>query len=96
MSKREACACRTYERWNNCEHITEEVKRRVGYSGKETVPVGVAFAGILHLESAPRSFMSLCNRRLTMMANPDELLNDSSYLIKELNICKRCRAKANK
>ncbi len=96
MSKRETCACRTYERWNNCEHVAEEVNRRVGFYGKENVPVGVAFAGILHLEGTPLSFMSLCNRRLAMMADPDELLNDRGYVIKELNICKRCSTKANK
>jgi hypothetical protein len=71
------------------------VKRRVGFVGKSHVPVGVAFAGILHLESTPLSFMSLCDRRLTMMADPDKLLQDNGYIIKELKICKRCSAKAN-
>ena len=70
------------------------MKRRVGFFGKEDVPVGVAFAGILHLEREPFSFMSLCNRRLETMANPDTLLADSGYVIKELTICKRCQAKS--
>ena len=69
------------------------MKRRVGYFGKATVPVGVAFAGILHLERERLSFMSLCNRRLEMMADPDDLLTDRGYLIKKLTICKRCLAK---
>ncbi len=69
------------------------MKRRVGFSGKDDVPVGVAFEGILHLEREHMSFMSLCNRRLTMMADPDKLLADKGYLTKELTICKRCHAK---
>lgn len=71
------------------------MKRRVGFCGKSDVPVGVAFAGILHIEREPFSFMSLCNRRLEMMSDPDALLADSGYLIKELTICKRCRAKSS-
>ena len=66
-------------------------ERRVGYVGKSNIPTGAAWMGLLHLESEPLSFESLCGRRLTMASAPGEVLEDS--LIKKLNICKRCQAK---
>ncbi len=70
------------------------MKRRVGFVGHRNVPVGVAFEGILHLERTHKGMVSLCNRPLTMTEDPDKLLADKGYLIKELKICKRCEAKA--
>ena len=65
-------------------------KRRVGFVGQYNVPTYVAFAGILHLENTPYSFLTLCNRYLSFAIQPDELLNDPNYGVTELRICKRC------
>ena len=65
-------------------------KRRVGYVGQNKVPVNVALEGILHLEYTPYSFITLCDRELSFAIQPDKILNDHSYGITELRICKRC------
>ncbi len=64
------------------------MKRRVGYVGKDDVPVGVALAGILHYEHEGKA---LCNRRpLSYRAEPERILNDPGLMIGKLIICKRC------
>lgn len=70
-------------------------ERRVGYWGRDTVPVGVAFTGVLHLEAEPQGFAALCNgKRFNSCAPPSSILADPGYQIWKLRICKRCVKKA--
>ena len=70
---------------------------RVGYVGQENVPVGVAWCGIVHLETEANSFKALCNgRMLTMASEPEGILEDRGHVVTKLNICKRCQAKIAK
>ena len=70
---------------------------RVGYVGQDNVPVGVAWCGIVHLETETNSLKALCNgRRLTKASEPEAFLEDRGYLVIKLNICKRCQAKIAK
>ena len=86
VAKREGVAARV--RGQEEEMST---KRRVGFVGKSNVPVNVALEGLLHLESTPYSFLTLCNRHLSFALQPDKILNDfHNYGLTELNICKRC------
>ena len=69
-------------------------ERMVGYVGKENMPVGAAWSGIVHWESAAYSRRALCDDRiLTMTGDPDKLIQDRGNLVTELKICKRCQAK---
>ena len=70
-------------------------ERRVGYWGRDTVPVGAALAGILHWEAEPSSFTALCNdERFGYCTSPSSILEDPGYRIRSLRICKRCEKKA--
>ena len=77
-------------------HSSRE-ERRVGYWGRDDTPVGVALAGILHLEAEPRSFTALCNdQELDSCWPPSRILEDPGYQIRTLRICKRCEKKEKK
>lgn len=68
--------------------------RHLGFVGKENVPTGAAFGGILHIEGEGGRFRSLCERTLTMSVPEDELLSDRGYVQgRQLRICKRCLAR---
>jgi hypothetical protein len=72
-------------------------EHRIGYVGKENVPAGAGFGGVLHLERNRYEFVSLCNQKLTMALDRDRLQNDSGYVdTGTLRICKRCQALAEK
>lgn len=70
--------------------MTDE--QRVGYWGKDDIPIGVAFAGVLHLEFSPGSFTAVCQpgRRFSAVSVPSILLTAKGYQIPKLRICKRC------
>ena len=81
---------------HHIEGLSTEEERRVGYWGRDTMPCGVAFAGVLHLEATPRSFAALCNgQRFSFVATPSDILGDRGLQIPALRICKRCEKKAH-
>ena len=73
----------------------KQAERRVGYWGRDTTPIAVAFSGVLHLEAEPRSFTALCNgQRFSSCTSPSNILGNRGYQIRALRICKRCEKKA--
>ena len=71
--------------------MTKE-ERRVGYWGRDTMAVGAALAGILHLEAEPRSFTALCNgKSFDYCTAMSRIFTDMA--IRRLRICKRCEMK---
>ena len=75
--------------------VAEE--RRVGYWGRDTMAVGAALHGILHLEAEPRSGTALCNdRQLDYRITPSNILSDRGLQITKIRICKRCERKASR
>ena len=72
----------------------KQEERRVGYWGRDEVPVAVSLAGVLHLEAEPRSFTALCNdKRFGYVTTPAYILEDVGMRIRALRICKRCEKK---
>ena len=76
---------------------TKKKERRVGYWGRDEVPVAVSLAGVLHLEAVPSSFTALCNgKRFGYVTTPAHILEDEGMRIRALRICRRCEMRESK
>ena len=68
-------------------------EERVGYIGRDDVPVGVALADILHIEDG-QTFTALCNGQiLTYRLTRERIYSEHGFMIQTLRICKRCEKK---
>lgn len=69
---------------------------RVGYVGQLRIPMGQAWQGIVHWESAPESWHALCNgARFSGVSEKEEVERRYLESVRRttLRMCQRCEVK---